>query len=160
MRHWTFWRGSSARLTYPSNISTGQCFQFLKHTFACGNVAKPWRIPRNCNRYVASEASLQLMTLSTYILLSLLLCTWCKTINPPETAVCFVVHAYDPYFCVCHAACKHYISHVHQHTTFLSSSCQQSGAHIQMRRKTLSRWATNINCQVVSNSCCTRVLAS
>ena len=62
-----------------------------------------------------------------------------QNINPPETAVCFVVHVYDPYFCVCHAACKYYISHVHQHTTFLSSSCQQSGAHIQMRRKTLSR---------------------
>lgn len=78
----------------------------------------------------------------------------------PKTAVCFVVHAYDPYFCVCHAACKNYISHVHQHTTFLSSSCQQYGAHIQMRRKTLSRWATNVNCQVVSNSCCTKVLVS
>lgn len=50
MRDWAFWRRSSANLTYPSDVSTGQCFQFLKHTFACGNVAKPWRIPRNCNR--------------------------------------------------------------------------------------------------------------
>ena len=62
--------------------------------------------------------------------------------------------------CACLAARRDYISCVYQHTTLLSSSCEQHGPDFQLRSEAVPRCELLLQCQALTCSCCTNIVVS